>query len=371
MPDTGGGGSQTQTAGLPDWAQPYAKDILSRGSELSKQSMPVQGVAGLTDIQKQAMGGIQNLGMQQNPMLQSAMGSMQQMQGAPAFSAKNPYATMSNPYLDQQVSKAQGDLTSQYTNAVAPQTMAQFRNGGAFGGSAMQQTQDMQNRQLVNGLNDISAGMRGNAYAGTQAAAGQQAALDSQNYQAGQQNKINSASLMPALNESQYSGMMKALQMGGMQQQQNQAGLNQDYQKQMSPYNQIDWFKNLLTPGVTGQQSTTTQSGGNPLTGAMGGAMAGGSLAGMLGMSQGWGAGLGALAAFSDRRLKENIVHHGVHGSTGLNIYDFDYIGQKGRYRGVMADEVEKVNPEAVIRDESGMAKVNYAMLGIPFEKVA
>lgn len=366
----GGGGSQTQTqqTGLPDWAQPYAKDILARGSTLSKQDMPVQGVAGFTDGQNSALGGIQKLGLTQNPMLQSAMGSMQDMQGASAFSAQNPYARMNNPYLDQQVNKAQGDLTNQYQNAVAPQTMAQFRSGGAFGGSAMQQTQDMQNRQLVNGLNDVSSTMRGNAYAGTQAAAGQQAALDSQNYQANQQNKLSAAGLAPALNESQYSGLFKALQAGGMQQHQNQSMMNQDYQKKMSPYNQLDWFKGLMNPGITGQQttSTTSQSGGNGAANLMG---IGSSAMGMYSMYQN-GQALAALAAASDRRLKENIVHHGVHKATGLNIYDFNYIGQKGRYRGVMADEVEKVKPEAVMRDGNGIASVNYAMLGIPFEKV-
>jgi hypothetical protein len=37
---------------------------------------------------------------------------------------------------------------------------------------------------------------------------------------------------------------------------------------------------------------------------------------------------------------------------------------------GVMADEVRKVKPEAVLRDEDGFDRVNYALLGIEFKEV-
>lgn len=64
-------------------------------------------------------------------------------------------------------------------------------------------------------------------------------------------------------------------------------------------------------------------------------------------------------AALSDRRLKKNIVKVGEHN--GLNVYEFDYIWG-GRYRGVMADEVLKVKPEAVVMVGEYMA-VNYGEL--------
>lgn len=72
----------------------------------------------------------------------------------------------------------------------------------------------------------------------------------------------------------------------------------------------------------------------------------------------------------SDRSAKENIVRIGSH-PFGLGLYLFDYKpafrkqwGQ-GRQFGVMADEVEKVMPEAVSVHPDGYKMVDYAMLGI------
>jgi hypothetical protein len=70
-------------------------------------------------------------------------------------------------------------------------------------------------------------------------------------------------------------------------------------------------------------------------------------------------AGLGALA-FSDRRLKSNIVRVGDH-PLGIGVYEYDIFGE--RQRGVMADEVEKVMPSAVIGHPSGYKMVNYGKL--------
>lgn len=97
------------------------------------------------------------------------------------------------------------------------------------------------------------------------------------------------------------------------------------------------------------------------------------------------GAGLGGLLGFagrigaaampyifSDRRLKDDIDLVGVDEDTGLNIYEFSYRNDplRNRFRGVMADEVEKLYPDAVVYDADGYAMVDYAKLGIPFERV-
>lgn len=72
----------------------------------------------------------------------------------------------------------------------------------------------------------------------------------------------------------------------------------------------------------------------------------------------------------SDRRVKENIVEVGSHPA-GFGIYLFDYKAEykarcgEGRQFGVMADEVAKVVPEAVLTDEFGFAMVDYDRLGI------
>lgn len=63
---------------------------------------------------------------------------------------------------------------------------------------------------------------------------------------------------------------------------------------------------------------------------------------------------------FSDRRLKSNIVQVGIH-PLGIGIYEYDIFGK--RERGVMADEVANVMPEAIVPHESGFMMVNYGKL--------
>lgn len=90
----------------------------------------------------------------------------------------------------------------------------------------------------------------------------------------------------------------------------------------------------------------------------------GGILNSILGMA---GGGLLGYAK-SDRRLKENIEF--LHKENGHNVYEFSYIGNPKRFIGVMAQEVEKIIPEAVI-EISGFKAVNYDKLGITFREVA
>jgi len=83
------------------------------------------------------------------------------------------------------------------------------------------------------------------------------------------------------------------------------------------------------------------------------------------------GGGAAAYTAFSDRRLKENIKEVAVDQRTSLTLYEFNYIDRPGTtYVGVMADEVERIYPEAVI-EVDGYLKVNYDILGIEFKEVA
>jgi hypothetical protein len=49
----------------------------------------------------------------------------------------------------------------------------------------------------------------------------------------------------------------------------------------------------------------------------------------------------------------------------GLGLYRFSYIGSNDSYVGVMAQEVEKVMPEAVVVGDDGYLRVHYDMLGI------
>jgi hypothetical protein len=73
-------------------------------------------------------------------------------------------------------------------------------------------------------------------------------------------------------------------------------------------------------------------------------------------------AGSAAMAA-SDRRLKHNVVKIGRH-RIGVPRYAYSYLGSARRYIGVMAQDVAKVMPAAVVTMPSGFLSVNYGMIG-------
>jgi len=75
--------------------------------------------------------------------------------------------------------------------------------------------------------------------------------------------------------------------------------------------------------------------------------------------------GAAALAAFSDRTVKENIDYLGL--ENGHKVYGFNYIGDPVRYKGVMAQEVQETNPDAVVLI-NGIMAVDYAKIGVKFE---
>ena len=75
----------------------------------------------------------------------------------------------------------------------------------------------------------------------------------------------------------------------------------------------------------------------------------------------------------SDLSCKEHCVRVGEH-PMGFGLYLFDYKSEfqhfgAGRQFGVVAQEVERIMPEAVQIDEDGLRKVNYSMLGINVAK--
>jgi hypothetical protein len=76
------------------------------------------------------------------------------------------------------------------------------------------------------------------------------------------------------------------------------------------------------------------------------------------------GGGGGGGGGWSDRRLKRDIVRLGASPS-GLPIYSFQYVWGGPRYVGVMAQDMLKLRPDAVIYDESGYYKVDYSRIDV------
>jgi len=105
------------------------------------------------------------------------------------------------------------------------------------------------------------------------------------------------------------------------------------------------------------QRYNAAQSGANALTSGLFGA-AGMALGGPMGGQL--GSAIGSAFGSSDRRLKSNIVRVGTH-PIGIGVYEYDIRGR--RERGVMAQELLPVMPDAVAVDGDGYYMVNYAAL--------
>jgi hypothetical protein len=304
----GGGGSSTTTQELPDWAQPYAQQELQRGADLSNQAVPQYGgqmVAGLTPDQQagiaqtgQVAGGTQNLA-------NTASNYYQQMAGGQGYQVSNPFTgnvsastaanpfmdPSNNPYLAASVAGANQQITDAYSNVTAPTTLAQFRNAGAFGGTAQQQATGAQEKSLADSLSANTANMYGGAYntaAGVaQNVAQQQNQVGMANQAVGTQagtaaqqlgegsyySNINSIlqSLQGATGAQSAAGQAAAGQIsaGGIQQQTNQDALNAAYQQWYNqvnqPYQQLSTLSSALS-GALGSGAGTAMTQQNPGT---------------------------------------------------------------------------------------------------------
>jgi hypothetical protein len=333
MSSKGGGGSSTTTQELPEWAQPYAQQLLQRGADLSNQAVPTyngQMTAGLSDATQAGISGLGSVaGSAQNTSdaaanyYKSLMGSNGAQISNP-FTGNNSAATASsvysnpgnNPYLAASVDAANSRITDAYSNVTAPTTLAQFRNAGAFGGSAQDQYTGTQQKQLAQALSDNTSGMYNSAY---NTAAGIDANLQAQN--ASQTNAVNMANqsvgtsannAYNSQNSSNYYSNINAilqglqgatsantaagtaagnLATGGQIQQQNsQDALNSAYQQWYNqvnaPYTQLSTLSGALSGALgsgTGVSTTSQQAG------------SGNSLATLLGLGA---TGIGAYNAF-------------------------------------------------------------------------
>lgn len=164
---------------------------------------------------------------------------------------------------------------------------------------------------------------------------------------------------------------------------QNQGLANQAYNEAFDRYNigQSNIYNRLMGIAGMGQKSTGQMAGAGQIHATNVGqlqtglasaqanmAAAQASQPSMFSQLLGAGAQLGSAYLFSDRDMKENIELVGK--QNGYNIYEFDYKDGSGRFRGVMADEVMEVEPDAVTKSPSGHLMVDYGKIGLMMEKV-
>jgi hypothetical protein len=212
------GGSKTQTTTqqtvIPEEVKPLLSEYLNRAQGLSNQSPsnPMMQ-AGRDMLWSQSGNAFQGAEAAQKGLL----GVTQQTPGQ-------------NPYLDQTINKAMGDITRNYNEAIAPGTNANFARAGAFGGSAWQQANERNQRGLGEALGNTANQMRYQDYGDTQA------------------------------RQMQAYGLLPSISSAGMGVAQNLYGMGQNVQNEGAQ--QLGILGNAVGVGMGGAGSTTT--GANP-----------------------------------------------------------------------------------------------------------
>lgn len=268
---------------------------------------------------------------------------------------------------------AQAQANAQFANQAATQGFNQSVTNQQLGNQATQQnfnnalaTQQAQNQAIAQNFGqNVTSQQLANAAAGqnyqqgmnTQAA--QNAALlQNQNIASQQQQLANAAQLQQYnqnLGGAQFANSASTQELQRQLALRNQplneiTGLMSGSQLQMPSfqgYNPTNIAPAPIFAGAQAQGAANLQNYGIQQSGANA------TTSGLFNLA-------GSAIAASDRRLKSNIERIGTH-KLGIGLYEYDIFG--GRQQGVMADEVEKVMPEAVLMHPSGYKMVNYGLL--------
>jgi hypothetical protein len=311
----GGGGNTTSTsiAQPARYLKPYILDMMGRAGDLSKRSYdPYQGeqVAPLNAQHQLGMGMVQNRAQNGDANFNSAATQNQntlngQYLGQGAY--RNEMAGMNNPYLSQVINNTNSDITRAFTNSTMPQTDASMARAGAFGGSAWQQANAENNRQMAAELAKNTANMRMNDYQTQQQLAENLAQRQSQAYGAERGNMMGAVGAGQQLSNQAYTDAQNMLGVGDISRDYQQTMDNQNYQnflnQQNWPLQNLDILANAVRTGMGGGGSSVSSSSMptvNRTASMIGGAAAGGALGSSLSGGSGYGtaggAGLGALA---------------------------------------------------------------------------
>lgn len=269
-----------------------------------------------------------------------------------------------NPFTSSVIDRTISDQERARQMAQVTQNQAASA-AGAFGGSRSGVLGAETNAAYDRNTANLIAGLNSDNFAQAQAAAtgdiNRTLGADTTNVAnslASNQQRLGASGLLGDLGQQQLT--MAQQQAAG----QNAAGLQEQTTKQAEddaiyqeflrqvgyPIEQQN-IRNAslgLIPLQQTTNSTTTQK------------QSGGGLGGILGA-------IGSIAGaipWSDKRLKENIETVGK-DDKGRRWVEYNYIWDKDtKHVGLLAQDVKKTDPKAVVKDKSGFYKVNYGLLG-------
>lgn len=146
----------TTNAPLP-WMEPYMQDYLQRSQDYSNQAYnPSPGTY-----------------VDPNSALKASWQATQNraVNGSPVMGAANDAMTtalrggfMGNPYMDQQIQNAQGDLVRSWNTVQKPAWDQSMQRSGSFGNTGVMEAAQNGANDLQRNLGRISTDMRSNAY---------------------------------------------------------------------------------------------------------------------------------------------------------------------------------------------------------------
>ena len=258
--------------------------------------------------------------------------------GAQTYDA-NTAATYANPYEQQVISGALGDLGEAY-GQTQKQMNAQAIGAGAFGGSRQGIENVLGRERYLDTVGDTSARLR---QAGFESGANR--------FMQDRAAQLQSAqSQIGALGQSAAGLQQFGAQARGIE----QAGLAEGYRDFIE---EREFGGNQVKQMIGALSGAPIRSYGEERTGYTTTPVAGPSAFGQV-------AGA-ATAYFSDIRLKEDIKLVSKSPS-GINIYNFKYKGDGKTYQGVMAHQV----PHASIVNDEGYLMVDYNKLDVEFKEI-
>lgn len=281
----GGGGGQpadttsktTQTQDLPEWAKPYAQDVLSKGKAITDvgqnpyQPYGGERIAGFDPMQQQAFQGAQNMrvapqiGQGTAAAVGAGLGGFDVAGQSTTGGFQNQVGGYMNPYLQMSLAPQIAEANRAYDISGTRQQSAATQ-AGAFGGSreAIMAAENERNRNM--GINQIVGQGYNTAFTNAQ----NQYNQNLQNQLAGYGMVNQAAGQLGQLGQTQYGQQMGINQLqsqyGAQRQAQEQKGLDTAYQDFLTqknyPYQQLSYMANLVrgTPMGMNTQSQVYQA---------------------------------------------------------------------------------------------------------------
>lgn len=393
---TAGGGYLAGSPGANPWLD-SVYDTAARKVQDTYQTSIAPSIASDMEAQGRFHSGAQyNAQGQAEKHLLDSLGGLASSIYAPAYESERGRQVAAAGQLGDQQTQNASSLMQQYIAALTGQSNL-YNTQTGYGLEAAKSQGDLYNSQssiMANAANALGQLAMGGQNANTQALS-----AGGQIYNTGVSNMSDAARILGSLgisgNQAQQSALQNAITNSytgsniqrqaalddvglanlGIQdyqtginaqqglQQQNQAALNDAaqryYSTQQQEYSHLGQVAQILSgimpayPGATTQ--TSPVAGQNPLGALLGGLTGGAQL---LGGGASGGGLLALLGMLSDRRLKTDIQRVGTLDN-GLPVYSYRLFGGPTQI-GLMADEVEKVNPAAVAEDSMGIKRVFY-----------